>query len=66
MDIAWRQLLSQFLIMMLIYFVGVIALEAAGVEGFVPRMAVAFAVAFGYPAALRRLGRAPPAWQRSE
>ncbi|WP_135828227.1 hypothetical protein [Halorussus halobius] len=66
MDIAWRQLLSQFLIMMLIYFVGVLALAAAGVEGFVPRMVVALGVAFGYPAALRRLGRAPPAWQRPE
>lgn len=63
---AWRQLLPQFLIMLLIYFVGVFALEAAGIEGFVPRIVVALIVAFGYPAVLRQLGRAPPAWQRPE
>ncbi|WP_115865001.1 hypothetical protein [Halorussus litoreus] len=63
---AWRQLLPQFLIMLLIYFVGVFALEAAGIDGFIPRIIVAMVVAFGYPAALRRLGREPPAWELSE
>lgn len=61
---VWRQLLPQFLAMLLIYFVAVIALEAVGITGFVPRIIVALAVAFGYPAALRQLGREPPAWQR--
>ncbi|USZ69957.1 hypothetical protein NGM10_16265 (plasmid) [Halorussus salilacus] len=61
---TWRQLLPQFLIMMLLYFVFVAALAAAGIDGFVVRIAVALAVAFGYPVVLRRLGRAPPAWER--
>lgn len=61
---TWRQLLPQFLAMLLLYFVFVAILAAAGIEGFVPRIIVALAVAFGYPAALRRMGRAPPAWQR--
>ncbi|MFC7078855.1 hypothetical protein [Halorussus caseinilyticus] len=61
---TWRQLLPQFFAMLLLYFVAVIALEAVGIDGFVPRIIVALAVAFGYPAALRRLGRAPPAWER--
>jgi cell division protein FtsB len=59
-----RQLLPQFLIMMLLYFVLVAVLAAAGVEGFLPRIIVALVVAFGYPAALRQMGREPPAWQR--
>ena len=61
---TWRQLLPQFLAMLLIYFVLVFALQVVGITGFVPRIIVALAVAFGYPAALRRMGRAPPAWQR--
>jgi hypothetical protein len=61
---TWRQLLPQFLAMLLLYFAAVIVLEAVGVVGFVPRIIVALVIAFGYPAALRRLGRAPPAWQR--
>ena len=61
---TWRQLLPQFLIMLLIYFVAVFAMEAVGIEGFVPRIVVALIIAFGYPAMLRRLDRAPPAWQR--
>lgn len=60
----WRQLLPQFLLMLLLYFVAVVALEAVGVVGFVPRIVVALLIAFGYPAALRRLGREPPAWER--
>ncbi|MFC4451450.1 hypothetical protein [Halorussus aquaticus] len=64
MTSTWRQLLPQFLIMLLLYFAGVFVLEAAGIGGFVPRIAVALVVAFGYPAALRRLDRAPPAWER--
>lgn len=60
----WRQLLPQFLIMLLLYFVGVFALQAVGVDGFLPRIGVALLVAFGYPATLRRMGRAPPAWER--
>ncbi|WP_132061539.1 hypothetical protein [Halorussus amylolyticus] len=60
----WRQLVPQFLAMMVIYFAFVIVLEAVGISGFVPRIIVALVVAFGYPATLRRLGRAPPAWQR--
>lgn len=61
---AWRQLLPQFLIMMLLYFAAVTVLAAAGIEGFIPRIVVAIVVAFGYPAALRSLDRAPPAWER--
>jgi hypothetical protein len=61
---AWRQLLPQFLIMLLLYFVGVAVLAFVGINGFIPRVIVAVVVAFGYPAALRRTGRAPPAWQR--
>ncbi|WP_158059066.1 hypothetical protein [Halorussus halophilus] len=61
---TWRQLLPQFLIMLLLYFVGVFALEAIGVNGFLPRIGVALIVAFGYPSLLRRMGRAPPAWDR--
>ena len=61
---TWRQLLPQFLAMLLIYFVLVLALQVVGITGFVPRIIVALTVAFGYPAALRRMGRAPPAWQR--
>lgn len=61
---TWRQLLPQFLAMMLLYFVFVAILAVAGLEGFWIRIVVALAVAFGYPAALRRLGKAPPAWQR--
>ena len=64
MAIAWRQLLTQFLIMMVIYFVIVAALQQLGVDSFLSQIAVALAVAFGYPALLRRIGRAPPAWQR--
>jgi len=59
-----RQLLPQFLIMMLLYFALVAVLATAGVEGFVPRIIAALIVAFGYPAALRRMGREPPAWRR--
>lgn len=61
---AWRQLLPQFLIMLLLYAVGVAILAFAGIEGFVPRIIVAVVVAFGYPAVLRSLGREPPAWER--
>lgn len=61
---VWRQLIPQFLAMLVIYFAAVILLEAVGVSGFVPRIIVALIVAFGYPAALRRLGREPPAWER--
>ncbi|UPV76369.1 hypothetical protein M0R89_19610 (plasmid) [Halorussus limi] len=61
---TWRQLLPQFLAMLLLYFVFVAVLGAVGVEGFVPRIVVALVVAFGYPAVLRRMGRAPPAWER--
>lgn len=61
---AWRQLLPQFLIMLLLYFVGVAILAAAGIQGFIPRVIVAVVIAFGYPAALRKAGRAPPAWER--
>lgn len=50
--------------MLLLYFVGVFALQAVGVDGFLPRIGVALLVAFGYPATLRRMGRAPPAWER--
>jgi hypothetical protein len=61
---AWRQLLPQFLIMLLLYFVIVTVLAAVNVQGFVPRIIVAVVIAFGYPAALRYLDRAPPAWER--
>lgn len=61
---TWRQLLPQFLAMLLLYFVAVLALEAVGVAGFVPRIIVALIIAFGYPAVLRRTGRAPPVWER--
>lgn len=61
---VWRQLLPQFLAMLLIYFVAVIVLEALGIVGFVPRIIVALLVAFGYPAVLRQLGREPAAWER--
>lgn len=65
MTSTWRQLLPQFVMMMLIYFVIVIALEALfGIGNFVSRIIVALVVAFGYPAALRRMGREPPAWER--
>jgi hypothetical protein len=50
--------------MLLLYIVGVAILAFVGIEGFIPRVIVAVVVAFGYPAALRRSGRAPPAWQR--
>ena len=61
---TWRQLLPQFLIMLLIYFVAVFVLAWIGIEGFVPRIITALVIAFGYPAALRYFDRAPPAWQR--
>jgi hypothetical protein len=61
---AWRQLLPQFLIMLLLYFVAVTVLAAVDIQGFVPRIIVAVVIAFGYPAALRYLDRAPPAWER--
>lgn len=61
---TWRQLLPQFLIMLLIYFVAVFALAAVGLDTFIVRIVVALAIAFGYPAALRYFDRAPPAWQR--
>jgi len=61
-----RQLLPQFLIMLVIYAVVVYVLAAFGIEGFVPRVIVALVVAFGYPAVLRSLGREPPIWERPE
>lgn len=61
---TWRQLLPQFVAMMLLYFVGVTVLTAVGAGGFVPRIIVALVVAFGYPALLRRLGREPPVWKQ--
>lgn len=61
---TWRQLLPQFVAMMLLYFVGVAVLTAVGVGGFVPRIIVALVVAFGYPALLRQLGREPPVWKQ--
>lgn len=61
---TWRELLPQFLAMLLLYFVFVAALAAMGIDGFVPRIVVALVVAFGYPALLRRMGRAPPSWER--
>ena len=64
MAIAWRQLLTQFLVMMLLYFLIVIVLIQLGIDSLVLRVGVALLVAFGYPALLRRIGRAPPAWQR--
>lgn len=64
MTSKWRQLLPQFVAMMLLYFGFVAVLAAFDVDGFVPRMIVALAVAFGYPAVLRRLGLEPPVWRR--
>ncbi|NHN61255.1 MULTISPECIES: hypothetical protein [Halorussus] len=64
MTSKWRQLLPQMLIMLVLYVVGVTALGLAGVEGFVPSVVVALVVAFGYPAALRSLGREPDVWKR--
>lgn len=61
---AWRQLLPQFLIMLVLYLVGVAILGFFEIQGFVPEVIVAIIIAFGYPAALRRAGRAPPAWER--
>ncbi|PSQ48401.1 hypothetical protein BRD15_05300 [Halobacteriales archaeon SW_6_65_15] len=58
-----KQLIPQFLIMMVIYFVAVTALRQVGVEGFYPEVAVALVIAFGYPALLRYFDRAPPVWQ---
>lgn len=60
----WRQLIPQFLIMLVLYFAFVAVLAAVGIQGFVPRIIVALAIAFGYPAILRRYDRAPPVWQR--
>jgi hypothetical protein len=59
----FRQLIPQFLIMMVIYFVAVVILRQFGVEGFYPEIAVALMIAFGYPALLRYLDRAPAVWQ---
>ena len=64
MTSKWRQLLPQMLIMLVLYFVGVTALGLAGVEGFVPSILVALVIAFGYPAAIRSLGREPEVWKR--
>jgi len=64
MTSKWRQLLPQFVAMMLLYFAFVAVLAAVGVDGFVPRMIVALAIAFGYPSVLRRLGREPEVWRR--
>lgn len=64
MPSKWRQLLPQFVAMMLLYFGFVAVLAWVGVDGFLPRMAVALAIAFGYPAALRSLGLEPPVWRR--
>lgn len=61
---AWRQLLPQFLIMLVLYFAVVWTLAAVNIQGFIPRIIVAVIIAFGYPAALRKLDRAPPAWER--
>ena len=61
---AWRQLLPQLLVMLVLYFVIVTVLAAVNIQGFVPRIIVAVVIAFGYPAALRYLDRAPPAWER--
>ena len=60
-----RQLLPQFLIMMVLYSIVVIAMRATlGISGFAPQMAVALVIAFGYPRLLRRLGREPAMWER--
>ncbi|WP_435181963.1 hypothetical protein [Halorussus sp. AFM4] len=64
MTSKWRQLLPQMLIMLVLYFVGINALRLAGVEGFVPSVLVALVVAFGYPRAVRSLGREPEVWKR--
>jgi hypothetical protein len=63
-----RQLIPQFLIMMVLYFAAVVILAQFGVEGFYPEVAVALVIAFGYPALLRYFDRAPEVWQydRSE
>lgn len=58
-----KQLIPQFLIMMVIYFVAVIVLRQFGVAGFYPEIAVALVIAFGYPAVLRYFDRAPEVWQ---
>jgi len=64
MTSKWRQLLPQFVAMMLLYFAFVAALAAAGVDGFVPRMVVALVIAFGYPVVLRQFGLEPEVWRR--
>lgn len=58
-----RQLLPQFLIMMVIYFVAVVALQQLGIRGFYTEIGAALVIAFGYPALLRHFDRAPPIWQ---
>jgi hypothetical protein len=60
-----RQLIPQFLIMMIIYFVAVAILGQFGVEGFYPEIAIALVIAFGYPALLRYFDRAPEVWQHN-
>ncbi|WP_134672369.1 hypothetical protein [Halorussus marinus] len=64
MTSKWRQLLPQFVAMMLLYFASVVVLAAVGVDGFVPRMIAALTIAFGYPSVLRRFDLEPEVWRR--
>jgi hypothetical protein len=61
-----RQLAPHWGVMFVVMFVVLALVErVVGSLSFLPSMFLVFVVAFGYPAVVRALGVAPPAWQRS-
>lgn len=61
-----RQLAPHWGVMFVVMFGTLAVVErAVGELGFLPSMLLVLAIAFGYPFIVRKLGVAPPVWQRS-
>ena len=65
MAINWRELLPHYVAMLLLYGLFIVGLQLLfNIDSFGSSLAVALAVAFGYPVLARRMGFAPASWQR--
>lgn len=65
MAINWRELLPHYVAMLVLYGLLVVGLQVLfSIDSFGSSLAVALAVAFGYPVLARQMGFAPSSWQR--
>lgn len=63
MAINWREMLPHYVAMVVLYGIGVVALnQLFSIDSFLSSLGVAIVVAVGYPIAVRQLGVAPSSW----